>query len=592
MALNQNPIQYSSRTYNTIMNDINSDSTLAPKPNWFKRLIAGLGDTISIWLNSVANMLFLRTAYTRGAVQDLCQLIDYYLSGQVTSSGIELFHVDTSLGAAIYPFTLTVADLKAKSQGSLNVSSLQFEARASVTFTDVNDTFTTNFAVNSELTVSVDFGYTGHKCRVSSTVTLPSPLLANKDYYIIYVSATKIKLALSVAAAFAGSAITITADGAGVHTLQLYSKAVTVYQQKTIAAAVVIGRSDGLTEWQEFDLPDLYVIDDTLAITINSVTWTLVDTLVNSISTDTHYKLYQKANGNYTIRFGNGTYGAIPGAFDIYAEYATGGGINSNMALSNLVNVYAGTSIKISGCTNSGAMTGGADQESIVNAKIVAPLLLKARDRFVTVDDGIAIVLAYGGISQCQIIPNFYGYLSCKVIGIATGGGNPSSGVKAAIQQELIDKSILSSINVNFVDATITATDVVSDAHMKSGYAWADVEPYFTLAWTLFLSEIGNEILNDYLSNGIESATTMINTYFSTAFTSADYVQIAALLDNFTPRQFGDTLQESQAFSFIEANVEGIDYMTITSIGGGAFPVALAADEITTEGTLTLGEIP
>ena len=102
MANNTNPIQFTSRSYQTILNDINSDAELVEKPNWFKRLIAGLGDTISIWLNALANLLYLRTAFTRNSVQDLCELIDYDLSPQTTSSGMVLFYINTALGTGIF----------------------------------------------------------------------------------------------------------------------------------------------------------------------------------------------------------------------------------------------------------------------------------------------------------------------------------------------------------------------------------------------------------------------------------------------------------------------------------------------------------
>ena len=51
-----NPIQYTSRTFQTILADINSDKELADKPEWFKRMIAGVGDVMSMCLD--------RNAYT------------------------------------------------------------------------------------------------------------------------------------------------------------------------------------------------------------------------------------------------------------------------------------------------------------------------------------------------------------------------------------------------------------------------------------------------------------------------------------------------------------------------------------------------
>ena len=50
-----NPISYTSRTFESILQDINDDDELIDKPNWFKRLIAGVGDVVSMWNNAAAN---------------------------------------------------------------------------------------------------------------------------------------------------------------------------------------------------------------------------------------------------------------------------------------------------------------------------------------------------------------------------------------------------------------------------------------------------------------------------------------------------------------------------------------------------------
>lgn len=60
---------------------------------------------------------------------------------------------------------------------------------------------------------------TGTRVRVSTTTTLPSPLVAATDYYLIKVSDTTYKLATSYANAIAGTAIDITTTGTGTHTL-------------------------------------------------------------------------------------------------------------------------------------------------------------------------------------------------------------------------------------------------------------------------------------------------------------------------------------------------------------------------------------
>lgn len=60
---------------------------------------------------------------------------------------------------------------------------------------------------------------TGTRVRVSTTTTLPSPLVAATDYYLIRVSNTTYKLATSYANAIAGTQIDITTTGSGTHTL-------------------------------------------------------------------------------------------------------------------------------------------------------------------------------------------------------------------------------------------------------------------------------------------------------------------------------------------------------------------------------------
>lgn len=66
---------------------------------------------------------------------------------------------------------------------------------------------------------NVDKWITGMKVRASSTTTLPTGLVAATDYFVIRISATTVKLATTLANALAGTAIDITAQGSGTHTL-------------------------------------------------------------------------------------------------------------------------------------------------------------------------------------------------------------------------------------------------------------------------------------------------------------------------------------------------------------------------------------
>lgn len=580
-------IQYTSRTYESILADINSDNKLVDKPNWWKRMIADLGDKISLWNNALANNLLLSTAYTRSNVLELCKLIDYELTSQSTATGTILFYFP---GTVSFPFTIAKADLVALTTGTSTVASKRFEARSSENVTAITEVFAPG-AVNTgadTITVVRDFT-TGEKVRFTTVTTLPAPLQLTTDYWIIRVDATTIQVALSLSDAYAGTEINLTTQGVGNHTVHLYSVGVTCYQQQT-KDTVIIGESDGTTEWQEFDLADLDVLEDTLIITINSVTWTKVDTFVDSGVTDKHYRLFYNNDNSSLIQFGNGTYGEIPGAFEIQADYAVGGGSDSNITVTDSINVYGGADSNVNGVSNPASLTGGDDPQDLEEAKILGPLLLKTRERFVTGDDGAALALAYGGISQTKVRDNQFGLGSAQVLCIANGGGNLSAAAKTALQSYLIDRTILESIDVRVQDVTITSTNVTSAAKLLSGYTWSGgVENHFRLGWKLFLSEAGKEIYDDYLSNGVDSARVLINTIFSESYTSSDNAQIINFLDNLVNyyRLIGISIQESEAMAFMSFCL-GVDYLTISI---PAFPVVLAESEITTPGTLILTEI-
>lgn len=576
-----NPIQYTSRTYDSVISDINNDEDLIDKPEWFKRYIAGSHDVLSMYENAIANESHLRTCFTRQAAADLLALIDYELSEKSTSSGSLCFYLDAD--SVSFPKVIDVADLAARNEGTLTVSSKKFEARSGTTMSATAETFTTDFASDSLLDVARVYT-TGEKVRVSTTNTLPSPLAAATDYYVIYSSDTEIELAETLADAFAGTNITLLSDGVGTHTITLYSVIVTCYQQET-KSQQSIGTSDGTSIWQQFDLPDLDVIRDTLEVEINSVSWTVVTTLVDSESTDKELLLrYNTDNSSYLL-FGNGTYGAVPGNFAIYVTYAIGGGILSNVSKLNSIVNYAGSDSDVLGVSNVTTFTGGASEETIASAKILAPILLKARDRFVTSIDGEALANNYLGVALCGIVKNAYGVLSAQVPIVPSGGGSPSSALKTALQTYLIDRTILEEADIRVTDPTYNTVTIVAQVKvLTDDYTFTDIKPYVMLALRLLFYEASVEITNEYEQDGIAAAVTAINTIWSTSFSTSDYTQIATLLDNLPENAFDKDFQESDVLGYVDSFVDGVDYLTISS---PAFPITQASDEITTDNILT-----
>ena len=86
------------------------------------------------------------------------------------------------------------------------------QSDATIETTDVNTT-------TEIITVEIDIP-TGARIRFKTTTTLPAPLGVDTIYYAIRVSATEIKVATSQANAHAGTAINLTDQGTGTHTVQ------------------------------------------------------------------------------------------------------------------------------------------------------------------------------------------------------------------------------------------------------------------------------------------------------------------------------------------------------------------------------------
>jgi len=96
-----------------------------------------------------------------------------------------------------------------------DISILLYNYRASETFTVT--------VVGDTLTVTQDWA-TGSAVILSPTTTLPAPLAINTVYYCIRINSTTVKLATTLANAIAGTEITLTDAGTGVHTIALVTE--------------------------------------------------------------------------------------------------------------------------------------------------------------------------------------------------------------------------------------------------------------------------------------------------------------------------------------------------------------------------------
>lgn len=82
------------------------------------------------------------------------------------------------------------------------------------------ESFATTAVDATANTIAVTASYsTGDQVKFTTTVTLPAPLALATVYFVIRISATSIKLAVTLTDALAGTAINLTDQGTGVHSL-------------------------------------------------------------------------------------------------------------------------------------------------------------------------------------------------------------------------------------------------------------------------------------------------------------------------------------------------------------------------------------
>ena len=168
-----------------------------------------------------------------------------------------------------------------------------------------------------------------------------------------------------------------------------------------------IGTSDGTTAWQEFVINDTNVLfQPAPAISVNAFSWVVQDTLVNSLSSDKHFRLLSKPNGLLSAMFGNGTYGAIPPSFPVLATYYKGGGVGGNVPLTGSAISYAGNDARVVSVALTQAASGGSDGDLIEKTRDTAPRFLRVNYRGVGEDDYAKLALRFdASIIQAKAFP-------------------------------------------------------------------------------------------------------------------------------------------------------------------------------------------
>lgn len=205
------------------------------------------------------------------------------------------------------------------------------------------------------------------------------------------------------------------------------------------------------------------IVTDSIVLTIDGDTWTEVDTFIDSISSDLHFRVFYNEEGYAEILFGNGTYGKKPDK-GLYweAEFLAGGGTLGNIQQDTLTLVLQNVGDRTLTDFRQFVMTGGNDIWPLERLREQIIGYERSQNRIVTPEDvehvckSLTWVLkAYGEA--------FGNYIYAFVL--PSGGTTIDNSQKAEVTA-LIEPKLLMGYFVTVASATFTPITLEIDLYL------------------------------------------------------------------------------------------------------------------------------
>lgn len=205
---------------------------------------------------------------------------------------------------------------------------------------------------------------------------------------------------------------------------------------------------------QEFILSQTPYLEDrsddvSTVVTAANGSYTRVDSFLESTASDRHFTVTVDNLDRATLRFGNGTSGAIPTG-NVTVTYRTGGGAAGNVpdgAIKVLEGQWTdslGNAVTVT-VTNAAAAEGGDDRESVAEARERLPRAARTREVAVAREDyedaalqvaGVARALALTRAEDATVDEN-----TVIVYPVPTAGGAPSDALKTLVRAQFLQVS-------------------------------------------------------------------------------------------------------------------------------------------------------
>lgn len=357
----------------------------------------------------------------------------------------------------------------------------------------------------------------------------------------------------------------------------------------------LLGTSDG-TSAQSFELSEPSVIESSVVVQINGITYNQVPFLIDYVASDPVFTVNTNADGVTFVTFGDNVSGRIPpSGAEIYASYRIGGGDIGNVSINTLT--YLVTNV-VSGLTvnNQTAAAGGADEESTDSIRINAPASLKALNRAVSLLDYASLALQVTGVSKAVAKANVYSSVTLYIALFGDRGIDPSlnpttifNNVATRVQDYFIDKCPPNT-TITVQPPTYVEIDITVDITVSPEYRNSAVKTQVENALKVLL-DIDNVIFGDVIRlNDVLQTVTGINGVLQiTPVLLAKQTEVkTASITNKALTTGVATLTTSTTHGFLvgdTVNITGVDTVfngryVVTAASSNTFSYNLTANDV------------
>ena len=196
---------------------------------------------------------------------------------------------------------------------------------------------------------------------------------------------------------------------------------------------------------QQLALRSTPYLDNSALVTAANGAFVQVQNFLGSAATDRHFTVVVDQNDKATLRFGNGTNGALP-VGTITIAYKTGGGAAGNVDARTLTKLDgsftddAGNPVQIT-VTNPTRADGGTNRQTIAQIQALAPESIRVLNRTVAREDFEINARRISSVARALMLTSNEAKGIAENTGILfiipAGGGLPSAALKTQVTQQV-----------------------------------------------------------------------------------------------------------------------------------------------------------